>query len=253
MLHRALTPGALFNVALWATPGARRRAPFRWWGPEAQGKECRPHRHRPRAHADGTRASVHKLGPLENTPLLRIGHGRTGGDPILADGCGSRPALTWGMSLEHRIVADRGRTFAATHVVEPPVELEKCSVRKPGRGRALPALSTPRPPFARRLPSRKPAGAHRGVVLALPFLPAITHALEARRAPAGRLVVKLHLGSCRPGSRVTEGQSGASPQLRTRGCRSHSAPIRAGPAISKSRLDSATVALRTPPAKLCAG
>ncbi len=167
---------------------------------------------------------VHTLGPLENTPLLRSVMGALAGDPILAT---------------LLLVA----TFAATHVVEPTGAL--ALVLGANLGGALPALVDASTSAARRLPLGNLLVRTVGVVLALPFLPAITHALELAKPAPGRLVVNFHLAFNLALAAVFLGSVRGLAHLLTRWLPDPPAPADPGRPLylDVAALDSATVAL----------
>src|SRR6202165_1589784 len=131
---------------------------------------------------------LHTLGPIENTPLLRPVVGALARDPLLAAFVAA--ALTWACHSSIAIVL-LVASFAATHVVDPTGAL--AFVLGANLGGTLPPLIDASTPAARRLPLGNLLVRAVGVVLALPFLPAITHALEQVEPAPGRLVVNFHL------------------------------------------------------------
>jgi phosphate:Na+ symporter len=183
---------------------------------------------------------VHTLGPLENTPLLRSVMGALAGDPILATLVAA--ALTWACHSSIAIVL-LVATFAATHVVEPTGAL--ALVLGANLGGALPALVDASTSVARRLPLGNLLVRTVGVVLALPFLPAITHALELAGPAPGRLVVDFHLAFNAALAVVFLGSVRSLAQLLTRWLPEPPAPADPGRPIylDVAALDSATVAL----------
>jgi phosphate:Na+ symporter len=131
---------------------------------------------------------VHTLGPIENTPLLHPVAAALVGDPILAVIVAA--ALTWACHSSIAIVLLIA-SFAATHVVEPTTAL--ALVLGANLGGTLPSLIGAASAAARRLPLGNLLVRTVGVVLTLPFLPVVTHALERIEPAPGRLVVNFHL------------------------------------------------------------
>jgi phosphate:Na+ symporter len=183
---------------------------------------------------------VHTLGPLENTPLLRSVMGALAGDPILATLIAA--ALTWACHSSIAIVL-LVATFAATHVIEPSGAL--ALVLGANLGGALPALVDASTSAARRLPLGNLLVRTVGVVLALPFLPAVTHALELADPAPGRLVVNFHLAFNVALAVVFLGAVRGLAQLLTRWLPEPPAPADPGRPLylDVAALDSATVAL----------
>src|SRR5258708_26955552 len=118
--------------------------------------------------------------------------GALAGAPILATLVAA--ALTWACHSSIAIVL-LVATFAATHVIDRTGAL--ALVLGANLGGALPALVDASTSAARRLPLGNLLVRTVGVVLALPFLPAITHALELVEPAPGRLVVNLDRKSTR--------------------------------------------------------
>jgi phosphate:Na+ symporter len=131
---------------------------------------------------------VHTLGPLENAPLLRPVLGALSGDPILA--VLAAAMLTWACHSSIAIVLLVG-SFQASHVVDPTGAL--ALVLGANVGGALPALLDASTHAARRLPLGNLLVRLAGAIVALPFLPEITHLLEAMDPHSARLVVDFHL------------------------------------------------------------
>jgi phosphate:Na+ symporter len=131
---------------------------------------------------------VHTLGPIENTPLLRPVAGALAGDPILAVVVAA--ALTWACHSSIAIVLLIA-SFATTHVVDPTTAL--ALVLGANLGGTLPSLIGAATAAARRLPLGNLLVRAVGVLLTLPFLPVVTHALERLEPAPGRLVVNFHL------------------------------------------------------------
>ena len=183
---------------------------------------------------------VHTLGPLENTPLLRSVMGALAGDPVLAALIAA--ALTWACHSSIAIVL-LVATFAATHVVDPTAAL--ALVLGANLGGALPALVDASTSAARRLPLGNLLVRTVGVVLALPFLPAITHALELAEPAPGRLVVDFHLAFNLALAALFLGSVRGLAHLLTRWLPDPPAPADPGRPVylDVAALDSATVAL----------
>jgi len=183
---------------------------------------------------------VHTLGPLENTPLLRSVMGALAADPILAVLVAA--ALTWACHSSIAIVL-LVATFAATHVVAPTGAL--ALVLGANLGGALPALVDASTSVARRLPLGNLLVRSAGVVLALPFLAAITHALELADPAPGRLVVNFHLAFNLALAAVFLGSVRGLAHLLTRWLPDPPAPADPGRPLylDVAALDSATVAL----------
>ncbi|TLY68553.1 MAG: Na/Pi cotransporter family protein [Gammaproteobacteria bacterium] len=183
---------------------------------------------------------VHTLGPLENTPLLRSVMGALAGDPVLAALIAA--ALTWACHSSIAIVL-LVATFAATHVVDPTGAL--ALVLGANLGGAFPALVDASTSAARRLPLGNLLVRTVGVVLALPFLPAITHALELAEPAPGRLVVDFHLAFNLALAALFLGSVRGLAHLLTRWLPDPPAPADPGRPVylDVAALDSATVAL----------
>jgi phosphate:Na+ symporter len=131
---------------------------------------------------------VHTLGPLENAPLLRPVMGSLSGDPVLAVLIAA--ILTWACHSSIAIVLLVG-SFEASHVVGPSGAL--ALVLGANLGGALPALLDASTLAARRLPLGNLLVRLAGIVVALPFLPEIAHALDHADPNSARLVVNFHL------------------------------------------------------------
>ena len=183
---------------------------------------------------------LHTLGPIENTPLLRPVVGALARDPLLAAFVAA--ALTWACHSSIAIVL-LVASFAATHVVDPTGAL--AFVLGANLGGTLPPLIDASTPAARRLPLGNLLVRAVGVVLALPFLPAITHALEQVEPAPGRLVVNFHLAFNLALAAVFLGSVSALARLLTRWLPDPPAPADPGRPVhlDVAALDSATVAL----------
>jgi phosphate:Na+ symporter len=183
---------------------------------------------------------VHTLGPIENTPLLRPVVGALARDSLLAAFVAA--AVTWACHSSIAIVL-LVSSFAATHVVDPTGAL--ALVLGANLGGTLPPLIDAPTPAARRLPLGNLLVRAVGVVLALPFLPAITHALEHVEPAPGRLVVNFHLAFNLALAVVFLGSVGALARLLTRWLPDPPAPADPGRPVhlDVAALDSATVAL----------
>jgi phosphate:Na+ symporter len=131
---------------------------------------------------------VHTLGPLESAPLLRPVMSSLSGDPILAVLIAA--LLTWACHSSIAIVLLVG-SFEASHVVSPTGAL--ALVLGANLGGALPALLEASTLAARRLPLGNLLVRLAGVIVALPFLPEIAHALGGADVRSARLVVDFHL------------------------------------------------------------
>ena len=131
---------------------------------------------------------VHTLGPLERAPLLGPVIGSLADDPIMAVLLAA--LLTWACHSSIAIVL-LVASFASGHVVEPTGAL--ALVLGANLGGALPALVNASNGMARRLPLGNLLVRAAGVIVALPFLPAIAHALVRSDPQAVRLVVGFHL------------------------------------------------------------
>jgi len=183
---------------------------------------------------------LHTLGPIENTPLLRPVVGLLASDPLLAAFVAA--VLTWACHSSIAIVL-LVASFAATHVIDPTGAL--ALVLGANLGGTLPPLTDASTPAARRLPLGNLLVRAAGVVLALPFLPAITHALERVEPAPGRLVVNFHLAFNLALAAVFLGSVGALARLLTRWLPDPPAPADPGRPVhlDVAALDSATVAL----------
>jgi phosphate:Na+ symporter len=183
---------------------------------------------------------LHTLGPIENTPLLRPVVGALARDPLLAAFVAA--ALTWACHSSIAIVL-LVASFAATHVVDPTGAL--ALVLGANLGGTLPPLIDASTPAARRLPLGNLLVRAVGVVLALPFLPAITHALGQVEPAPGRLVVNFHLAFNLALAALFLGSVGALARLLTRWLPDPPAPADPGRPVhlDVAALDSATVAL----------
>src|SRR5258708_6973946 len=183
---------------------------------------------------------VHTLGPLDNTPLLRSVMAALAGDPILPTLVAA--ARTWACHSSIAIVL-LVAPFAATHVIEPTGAL--ALVLGANLGGALPALVDASTSVARRLPLGNLLVRTVGVVLALPFLPAITHALELPGPAPGRLVVTFPLAFNVALAVVFLGSVRGLAQLLPRWLPEPPAPADPGRPVhlDVAALDSATVAL----------
>jgi phosphate:Na+ symporter len=131
---------------------------------------------------------VHTLAPLENAPLLRPVIGSLSGDPVLAVVLAA--LLTWACHSSIAIVLLIG-SFEASHVVGPTGAL--ALVLGANLGGAIPALLSASTRTARRLPLGNLLVRATGVLVALPFLPQIAHALTQMGPDVARLVVNFHL------------------------------------------------------------
>src|SRR5437016_10790404 len=183
---------------------------------------------------------VHTLGPLANAPLLRSVMGALASDPVLAALVAA--ALTWACHSSIAIVL-LVATFAATHVIAPTGAL--ALVLGANIGGALPALVGASTAAARRLPLGNLLVRTVGVLLALPFLPAITHALELVEPSPGRLVVNFHLAFNLALAVLFLAFVSGLAQLLTRWLPDPPAPVDPGRPVylDVAALDSATVAL----------
>src|SRR6184192_1266117 len=183
---------------------------------------------------------VHTLGPLANTPLLRSVMGALASDPALAALVAA--ALTWACHSSIAIVL-LVATFAATHVIEPTGAV--ALVLGANIGGALPALVGASTAAARPLPLGNLLVRTAGVLLALPVLPAITHALELVEPSPGRLVVNFHLAFNLALAVLFLAFVSGLAQLLTRWLPDPPAPVDPGRPVylDVAALDSATVAL----------
>jgi phosphate:Na+ symporter len=183
---------------------------------------------------------VHTLGPIENTPLLRPVVAALSRDPLLAAFVAA--AVTWACHSSIAIVL-LVASFAATHVVDPTGAL--ALVLGANLGGTLPPLIEAPTPAARRLPLGNLLVRAVGVVLALPFLPAITQALVHAEPAPGRLVVNFHLAFNLVLAVVFLGFVAALARLLTRLLPDPPVPADPGRPVhlDVAALDSATVAL----------
>ena len=183
---------------------------------------------------------LHTLGPIENTPLLRPIVSALAHDPLLAVVVAA--AVTWACHSSIAIVL-LVSSFAATHVVDPTGAL--ALVLGANLGGTLPPLIDASTPAARRLPLGNLLVRAVGVVLALPFLPAITEALEKVEPAPGRFVVNFHLAFNLVLAVVFLGSVGTLARLLTRWLPDPPAPADPGRPVhlDVAALDSATVAL----------
>src|ERR1700724_934894 len=181
---------------------------------------------------------VHTLGPIENTPLLRPIVAALARDPLLAAFIAA--AVTWACHSSIALVL-LVASFAATHVVDPTGAL--ALVLGANLGGTLPPLIDAPTPAARPLPPGTLLVRAVGVVLALPFLPAITHALELAEPAPGRLVVNFHLAFNLVLAVVFLGSVGGLARLLTRLLPDPPAPADPGRPVhlDVAALDSATV------------
>lgn len=183
---------------------------------------------------------LHTLGLIENTPLLRPVASALGGDPLLAVFVAA--ALTWACHSSIAIVLLIA-SFAATHVVDPTGAL--ALVLGANLGGALPPLTGAATAAARRLPLGNLLVRAVGVVIALPLLPTITHALERIEPAPERLVVNFHLAFNLLLAVLFLGSVGRLAGLLARWLPDPPAPV--DPArpvhLDTAALDSATVAL----------
>jgi phosphate:Na+ symporter len=183
---------------------------------------------------------LHTLGPIENTPLLRPVVSALAHDPLLAVFVAA--ALTWACHSSIAIVL-LVSSFTATHVVDPTGAL--ALVLGANLGGTLPPLIDASTPAARRLPLGNLLVRAVGVVLALPFLSAITHALEQVEPAPGRLVVNFHLAFNVVLAALFLGSVGPLARLLTRWLPDPPTPADPGRPVhlDVAALDSATVAL----------
>jgi phosphate:Na+ symporter len=183
---------------------------------------------------------VHTLAPIQDTPLLRPVVGALARDPLLAVFFAA--ALTWACHSSIAIVL-LVVSFAATHVVDPTGAL--ALVLGANLGGTLPPLIDASSPAARRLPLGNLLVRAVGVILALPFLPAITHLLQRAEPAPGRLVVDFHLAFNLVLAALFLGSVGSLARLLTRWLPDSPAPTDPGRPVylDVAALDSATVAL----------
>jgi phosphate:Na+ symporter len=183
---------------------------------------------------------LHTLGAIENTPLLRPIVGALAREPLLA--VLAAAALTWACHSSIAIVL-LVASFAATHVVDATGAL--ALVLGANLGGTLPPLIDASTPAARRLPLGNLLVRAVGVVLALPFLPAITQALEQAEPAPGRVVVNFHLAFNLALAALFLGSVGALARRLTRWLPDPPAPADPGRPVhlDVAALDSATVAL----------
>jgi phosphate:Na+ symporter len=183
---------------------------------------------------------VHTLAPLQNAPLLRPVMGSLSADPVLAVAIAA--LLTWACHSSIAIVLLVG-SFEASHVVGPTGAL--ALVLGANLGGALPALLNSSTRIARRLPLGNLLVRATGVILALPFLPEIAHALARTDPSATRLVVNFHLLFNVALAVVFLLPVGALARLLTRWLPDRPSPADPGRPLhlDAAALDSATVAL----------
>jgi phosphate:Na+ symporter len=183
---------------------------------------------------------LHTLGPVENAPLLRPVLGALAGDPLLAAFIAA--ALTWACHSSIAIVL-LVASFAATHVVSPSGAL--ALVLGANLGGALPALIDASTSAARRLPLGNLLVRAAGVVVALPFLGAITDVLTKIDPAPGRVVVNFHLAFNLALAAVFLGLVGGLARLLVRLLPDPPPPADPGRPVhlDVAALDSATVAL----------
>ena len=183
---------------------------------------------------------MHTLGPIENAPLLQPVMGAVAHDRLLAAVVAA--ALTWACHSSIAIVL-LVASFAATHVVDPIGAL--ALVLGANLGATLPPLIDASTPAARRLPLGNLLVRASGVVLALPFLPTIAHALEQVAPAPGRLVVNFHLAFNLVLAAVFLGFVDSLARVLTRWLPDPPAPADPGRPVHLdiAALDSATVAL----------
>lgn len=183
---------------------------------------------------------MHTLGPIENTPLIRPAAAALASDPILAVLVAA--ALTWACHSSIAIVL-LVSSFAATNVVDPTGAL--ALVLGANLGGTLPPLFGGSTAAARRLPLGNLLVRAVGVVLTLPFLPAITHALERLQPAPGRLVVNFHLAFNLALAALFLGSVGRLARFLARWLPDPPAPVDPGRPVylDTAALDSATVAL----------
>jgi len=130
----------------------------------------------------------HTLAPLENAPMLRSFVQALATDPLLAVLLAA--LLTWGCHSSVVIVLVVG-SLAANHVIGPTETL--AMVLGANLGGAMPPLLHASTPEARRLPLGNLLVRLVGVLLVLPWLPALTRLIVHRVPNDARLAVDFHL------------------------------------------------------------
>lgn len=130
----------------------------------------------------------HTLAPLENAPMLRSFVQALAADPLLAVLLAA--LLTWGCHSSVVIVLVVG-SLAANHVIGPTETL--AMVLGANLGGAMPPLLHASTPEARRLPLGNLLVRLVGVLLVLPWLPALTRLIVHRVPNDARLAVDFHL------------------------------------------------------------
>jgi phosphate:Na+ symporter len=183
---------------------------------------------------------VHTLAPLERSPLLGPLIGSLSGDPVLAVVIAA--FLTWACHSSIAIVLLVG-SFAASNVVGPTGAL--ALVLGANLGGALPALLNASTSVAKRLPLGNLLVRAGGVLLALPFLPQIAHALSYSDWASARLIVNFHLVFNLVLALVCLGPVGSLARRLTRWLPDPPAPADPGRPVhlDTAALDSSTVAL----------